>query len=650
MSEDRNPDGRSADGRSRATPTRQPPENLVPHRGSVATPSLSLARPQAGDQADAAARDARRKGRVALHLRAGVTGHRNIDEHDPLLAEAIRDVLDLLRSRCRPGTAATPVNLVVVSALAEGADRMVAREAMARGAGLEVVLPLPSEDYLTDFESGTSRSEFCGLLGQASAVTELAASGTRDQAYERAGRAIVDRSDVLLALWDGQAARGRGGTAEIVSYARRRGVPVVQLPVERIGLGSPQPRTMHEPELPKVFPLLSDEAFGQLDRFNSASLRPRAGSAPLLPEHTAVPARVRSFIKYAQPYFDRADQVARSTQRLFIWLTRLLYALAAVAVVVVATQIIFFFHDPKIVWAEFAALLTVVLTLVFGRRGHWHDRWLAARSLAERIRSGVFLAAVGGGNDLRRAASPRPADRGRPDVGQRPGGRAAAALRHWAHRRWVAFRYGARRIWADISPAGGHQPGPAADAAYPPDSGQLDPNQEWVERAFREIYWGGPRVPPGEPELPELRDLLVKAWIDEQVKYHQGVSDRLTRRQRQLNLLAVTLFAVSALVALFHSMSLLQSPSEPDVWGYLSVVIPAVGAALSGYSAQREYARLAERSRLMVTRLNAARRQVDSSKRLSSLQRAAGRTEVLMRSETAEWYEVVRLHDFEVPA
>ena len=187
MSEDWNPACRSADGRSRATPTRQPPENLVPHRGSVATPSLSLARPQAGDQADAAARDARRKGRVALHLRAGVTGHRNIDEHDPLLAEAIRDVLDLLRSRCRPGTAATPVNLVVVSALAEGADRMVAREAMARGAGLEVVLPLPSEDYLTDFESGTSRSEFCGLLGQASAVTELAASGTRDQAYERAG-------------------------------------------------------------------------------------------------------------------------------------------------------------------------------------------------------------------------------------------------------------------------------------------------------------------------------------------------------------------------------------------------------------------------------------------------------------------------------
>jgi hypothetical protein len=650
MSEERNPAGGSADGRSRAEPAAQPPGHGAPQRGSVATRSVSAARPEAHDRADAAAHDPRRKGRIALHLRAGVTGHRFIDQQDPLLAEAIRDVLDLLRSRCRRGTEATPVSLVVVSALAEGADRMVAREALTRGSGLEVVLPLPCEDYLTDFESETSKSEFRGLLGQASAVTELAASGTRDQAYERAGRAIVDRSDVLLALWDGHAAQGRGGTAEIVAYARRRGVPVVHLPVQRIGPESPHPRAVHEPDLPEVFPLLSDEAFDQLNRFNRVLLRPRAGSAPLLPDDAVVPARARRFVEYAQPYFDRADQVARSSQRLFIDLTRLVYSLAAVAVIVVATQVIFFFHDPKIVWAEVAALLTVVLTLVFGRRGHWHDRWLAARSVAERIRSGVFLAAVGGGNDLRRTASPVPQpNRDRPDTGQRRGKRAAAAVGHWAHRCWLALRYGARRVRAALFPRSAHQL-LVAGPAQPGDSGQPDPNQEWVERAFREIYWRGPRVPAGELEVPMLRDLLVKEWIDDQVNYHQGVSDRLTWRQRQLNLLAVMLFGVSALVALFHSMNLMQSPSEPDVWGYLSVVIPAVGAALSGYSAQREYARLAERSRLMVSRLKAVKRQVESSKRLSSLQRSASRTEVLMRSETADWYEVVRLHDFEVPA
>jgi hypothetical protein len=36
----------------------------------------------------------------------------------------------------------------------------------------------------------------------------------------------VDRSDVLLAVWDGRPARGFGGTGDVVAYARRRGVPV----------------------------------------------------------------------------------------------------------------------------------------------------------------------------------------------------------------------------------------------------------------------------------------------------------------------------------------------------------------------------------------------------------------------------------------
>ena len=40
------------------------------------------------------------------------------------------------------------------------------------------------------------------------------------------GRAVVDRSSVLVAVWDGQPSRGLGGTADVVAYARERGVPV----------------------------------------------------------------------------------------------------------------------------------------------------------------------------------------------------------------------------------------------------------------------------------------------------------------------------------------------------------------------------------------------------------------------------------------
>ena len=48
----------------------------------------------------------------------------------------------------------------------------------------------------------------------------------REQAYERAGRYVVDRCDAIIAVWDGEKSRGRGGTAEIVGYAQEQGVPI----------------------------------------------------------------------------------------------------------------------------------------------------------------------------------------------------------------------------------------------------------------------------------------------------------------------------------------------------------------------------------------------------------------------------------------
>jgi hypothetical protein len=44
---------------------------------------------------------------------------------------------------------------------------------------------------------------------------------------------MLQASDVLLALWDGQAARGRGGTAQVVAEARELGLPVEVVNVVR---------------------------------------------------------------------------------------------------------------------------------------------------------------------------------------------------------------------------------------------------------------------------------------------------------------------------------------------------------------------------------------------------------------------------------
>jgi hypothetical protein len=114
--------------------------------------------------------------------------------------------------------------------LAEGADRLVARRVLCRpGAQLGAVLPLTKLDYMTDFESEQSREEFLALLDEAGTVIEMAASGSRTEAYEKAGRYVVEHSDVLVAVWDGLPSLGRAGTAEIVAWARGLGRAVYRV-------------------------------------------------------------------------------------------------------------------------------------------------------------------------------------------------------------------------------------------------------------------------------------------------------------------------------------------------------------------------------------------------------------------------------------
>ena len=71
----------------------------------------------------------------------GVTGHRSFEMGDT--TQRVDRLLDEIIDARRP---------VVVSSLAEGADRMVADLVLARPrGGLSVVLPLAADDYEHDF-------------------------------------------------------------------------------------------------------------------------------------------------------------------------------------------------------------------------------------------------------------------------------------------------------------------------------------------------------------------------------------------------------------------------------------------------------------------------------------------------------------------
>ena len=138
-------------------------------------------------------------------------------------------MLDVLAVR------ASGTELAVVSALAEGADRVVAAAALDRGARLEALLPLEIDDYRSDFTAPDSIAEFDALLERAESVAVTGAwpEGSRDRAYANAGTAMLGRCNVLIALWDGTDARGLGGTAEVVAAATAEGIETIVVPVRR---------------------------------------------------------------------------------------------------------------------------------------------------------------------------------------------------------------------------------------------------------------------------------------------------------------------------------------------------------------------------------------------------------------------------------
>lgn len=167
---------------------------------------------------------------IPARIVIGVTGHRRLNP-TPLLADQVRSAVERIAAMAAPLEGVLLIS--VLSPLAEGADRLVAREVLARpGSVLEVVLPLAKEDYMQDFESSESREEFEHLLSRASRVQVLPATATREEAYEQVGRYVVEHCDVLVALWDGKPSAGRGGTAEIVQYARETGCPLVWIHID----------------------------------------------------------------------------------------------------------------------------------------------------------------------------------------------------------------------------------------------------------------------------------------------------------------------------------------------------------------------------------------------------------------------------------
>ena len=184
-----------------------------------------------------------------LAFRVGIVGHRpnRLQAADMvMLSDTIRyiliavqdEVAEVERTQAALFAGSAPV-LRAISPLAEGTDRLFADQALALGWHLCCVMPFPREEYEKDF-LGDSALEadslerfrtFLDSGDSAKRPTYLELDGSRvDQglAYGTCGRVVLDLSDLLIVVWDGDTTQDKkGGTAETLAAARNAGVPVV---------------------------------------------------------------------------------------------------------------------------------------------------------------------------------------------------------------------------------------------------------------------------------------------------------------------------------------------------------------------------------------------------------------------------------------
>jgi len=361
----------------------------------------------------------------------GVTGHRDLlpSETDELYART-RALFDEL-SRRFPNTP-----LRVMSALAEGADRLAAHVALECGWDLQVVLPMPADDYRQDFLTTESVAEFDALCAQAEVLSLEAGSpdnealitlgSARDAQYARAGMFISAHCHILLALWDGQPSDRLGGTAQIIYFQHYDRLPGIAESVPRSSLfltddesdlvyhiACSRKQTNSTPARPLTpmdtrwlttdpdFPSLESmperyvRVFARMDEFNVDArdhLSNGYSLTELDPEGFAVIGHPS--IQRIGDMFGATDVLADHYQRRVNQTLRAIYTLA------VLTGLAFILYSDLVglhplIYAFLAFLLINISLAMVAQRRQWHRKYLDYRVLAEGLRVQFYWAVAG---------------------------------------------------------------------------------------------------------------------------------------------------------------------------------------------------------------------------------------------------------------
>jgi hypothetical protein len=370
----------------------------------------------------------------AVPLVVAVTGHRDLLPAElPAIRRGVRALILELRD-AYPDRAIT-----LMSALAEGADRLVAEEALDIGIPLVAVLPMSREHYVRDFTAPGSPQEFDRLCDAAADLFELplvvaggvspvAEAGVdREAQYAQCGVFLCAHCHILLALWDGKPSAQVGGTGQVVHFHHRDVM---------LGYGAPTPAsrlTLTDDESDLVYHLVCsrDRPDGapaggleplSVSWFTTDETNPRTGEMPA--RHRRVFERSSEFGRDAALHMEEIEQGGyplltdaqavhlpaglTDINRVFCaadWLAghfqkRFMLTLRVSHACVFLTGLAYISYTDFYSTRLFLFMVLGLMVAATGinrmaRRGAWHRKYLDYRTLAEGLRVQFYWAAAG---------------------------------------------------------------------------------------------------------------------------------------------------------------------------------------------------------------------------------------------------------------
>lgn len=149
-------------------------------------------------------------------MNVGITGHRNLGTkpEESWTSTALR--LAVTEYEVTRG----------ITCLAGGADQLFAEILLERR--IPYIAVVPSANYEKSFESHSQSIRYETLLRCAQRSIFLPYPNPSTTAFLDAGKRVVDLSDLIFAVWNGNQANGLGGTADIVEYATSKSKTIVQ--------------------------------------------------------------------------------------------------------------------------------------------------------------------------------------------------------------------------------------------------------------------------------------------------------------------------------------------------------------------------------------------------------------------------------------